>query len=158
MSGICSQLRILCGSQSDPRSCRGWLAPGNGVYVHVRSGEILTVHTRFCICRSFTDAAIWPCALVCSTPRPRCRVLSEVRSKQMQTVMGWLTYVGLLARGLAEIGPRGGLEGWRWIMIIEGLLVCNHPPGSNITNTYRHLSAVSQATSAFRIAWKRPLS
>lgn len=30
---------------------------------------------------------------------------------------------GLLARGLAEIGPRGGLEGWRWILIIEGLLV-----------------------------------
>ncbi|CAI7661009.1 unnamed protein product [Penicillium pancosmium] len=29
---------------------------------------------------------------------------------------------GLLARGLSEIGPRGGLEGWRWIMIIEGLL------------------------------------
>ncbi|RAK72637.1 putative MFS transporter [Aspergillus fijiensis CBS 313.89] len=29
---------------------------------------------------------------------------------------------GLLARGLAQIGPRGGLEGWRWIMIIEGLL------------------------------------
>ena len=30
---------------------------------------------------------------------------------------------GLLARGLAEIAPRGGLEGWRWIFIIEGLLV-----------------------------------
>ncbi|KAH8694271.1 putative MFS transporter [Talaromyces proteolyticus] len=29
---------------------------------------------------------------------------------------------GLLARGLVEIGPRGGLEGWRWIFIIEGLL------------------------------------
>lgn len=29
---------------------------------------------------------------------------------------------GLLARGLAEIGPRGGQEGWRWIFIIEGLL------------------------------------
>ncbi|KAJ5885353.1 hypothetical protein N7495_009863 [Penicillium taxi] len=29
---------------------------------------------------------------------------------------------GLLARGLAEIAPRGGLEGWRWIFIIEGLL------------------------------------
>lgn len=31
--------------------------------------------------------------------------------------------LGLLARGLAEIGPRGGLEGWRWILIVEGLLV-----------------------------------
>jgi len=34
-----------------------------------------------------------------------------------------LMLIGLLARGLAEIGPRGGLEGWRWIFIIEGLLV-----------------------------------
>lgn len=36
--------------------------------------------------------------------------------------------IGLLARGLAVIGPRGGLEGWRWIFIIEGLLVGNGSP------------------------------
>ncbi|KAK3897688.1 major facilitator superfamily domain-containing protein [Staphylotrichum tortipilum] len=29
---------------------------------------------------------------------------------------------GLLARGLSAIGPRAGLEGWRWILIIEGLM------------------------------------
>ncbi|OBT70988.1 hypothetical protein VF21_09886 [Pseudogymnoascus sp. 05NY08] len=28
---------------------------------------------------------------------------------------------GLLARGINEIGTAGGLEGWRWIFIIEGL-------------------------------------
>lgn len=48
----------------------------------------------------------------------------------MHCTLTWWNYytniellLGLLARGLSEIGPRGGLEGWRWIMIIEGLLV-----------------------------------
>src|SRR5690606_37661357 len=29
---------------------------------------------------------------------------------------------GLLARGLNAIGHKGGLEGWRWILIVEGLI------------------------------------
>lgn len=33
------------------------------------------------------------------------------------------TVTGLLARGLAAIGTRGDIQGWRWILIIEGLLV-----------------------------------
>lgn len=33
------------------------------------------------------------------------------------------TYVGLLARGLSAIGQYTSLEGWRWILIIEGLIV-----------------------------------
>lgn len=34
-----------------------------------------------------------------------------------------MAMTGLLARGIAEIGDRGGLSRWRWIFVIEGLLV-----------------------------------
>ncbi len=34
-----------------------------------------------------------------------------------------LVFTGLLARGLTAIGTAGGLTGWRWIFIIEGLFV-----------------------------------
>ncbi|KAF7593027.1 hypothetical protein BBP40_012114 [Aspergillus hancockii] len=40
---------------------------------------------------------------------------------------------GLLARGLAEIGPRGGLQGWRWILIVEGILVGILPHKKDVT-------------------------
>jgi hypothetical protein len=46
------------------------------------------------------------------------------------------TNIGLLARGLAEIGPRGGIEGWRWILIIEGLLVGHVGSGHTFISDY----------------------
>src|SRR5271170_5608817 len=38
---------------------------------------------------------------------------------------------GLLARGISSISTAGGLTGWRWIFIIEGLIVSlNSQPSS----------------------------
>lgn len=31
---------------------------------------------------------------------------------------------GLLARGIVEMKGLGGLSGWAWLFILEGLLVC----------------------------------
>ena len=44
---------------------------------------------------------------------------------------------GLLARGLAEIGTRGGLSRWRWIFVIEGLLVSRLCRGAMEANNHR---------------------
>lgn len=65
-----------------------------------------------------------PCALVCFTLLPPCRALLVVSSDLEYCGETKLIGIGLLARGLAMIGTRGGLEGWRWILIIEGLLAC----------------------------------
>jgi Major Facilitator Superfamily. len=55
--------------------------------------------------------------------------LSGAFGGKFTVISSWqsLSMLGLLARGLAAIAPRGGLEGWRWIFIIEGLLVSSTP-------------------------------
>ncbi|KAL4801762.1 major facilitator superfamily domain-containing protein [Aspergillus unguis] len=68
---------------------------------------------------------------------------------------------GLLARGLAEIGPRGNLEGWRWIMIIEGLLtfVCgciSYFALPNSIETAPFLSEEERAYARERIRMENP--
>lgn len=65
--------------------------------------------------------------------------------------LGSLLVVGLLARGLAEIGPRGGLEGWRWIFIIEGLMVSAHPFQSQSVAT--NLQALDRHRRSYRLLW-----
>ncbi|QKX57591.1 uncharacterized protein TRUGW13939_04709 [Talaromyces rugulosus] len=68
---------------------------------------------------------------------------------------------GLLARGLVEIGPRGGLEGWRWIFIIEGLLtvVCGLIAGYGLPNsigTARYLSPQEREIANDRLLLDKP--
>ncbi|EED12163.1 MFS transporter, putative [Talaromyces stipitatus ATCC 10500] len=68
---------------------------------------------------------------------------------------------GLLARGLIEIGPRGGLEGWRWIFIIEGLLtvVCGIIAALGLPNniaTARFLTPLEREIAQERIRHDRP--
>lgn len=58
---------------------------------------------------------------------------------------------GLLARGLSAIGPRGGLEGWRWIFIIEGLLtvLCSVISVSSLPNTIESARFLRQDEKLF---------
>lgn len=68
---------------------------------------------------------------------------------------------GLLARGLVEIGPRGGLKGWRWIFIIEGLLtvLCGIIAAIGLPNdlaTARFLTPVEREIALERIRQDRP--
>ena len=63
---------------------------------------------------------------------------------------------GLLARGLNVIGPAGGLEGWRWIFIVEGLLTvfigtCSYLVLPNSIETSGFLTAEQQAHAIHRL-------
>lgn len=105
----------------------GGLLPG--MVCFQRSTElalaIVNKAKRSCICLLSIDEAIWLCGLVCSTQLLPCRAHLEVHTHRFHLFsLADANKLGLLARGLAEIGPRGGIEGWRWILIIEGLLVC----------------------------------
>ncbi|OCK80111.1 putative MFS transporter [Lepidopterella palustris CBS 459.81] len=68
---------------------------------------------------------------------------------------------GLLARGLSAIGHRGGLDGWRWIFIIEGLLtiicgVISYISLPNNVDTAPFLQPDQQAFAHQRLLKDRP--
>ncbi|KAL2001130.1 hypothetical protein VTN02DRAFT_2197 [Thermoascus thermophilus] len=70
---------------------------------------------------------------------------------------------GLLARGLAEIAPRGGLEGWRWIFIIEGLMTvfCGILSFIALPNSFETASFLTPEERTFarrRLMQDQPLS
>ncbi|KAF1954887.1 MFS general substrate transporter [Byssothecium circinans] len=63
---------------------------------------------------------------------------------------------GLLARGLNAIGPKGGLAGWRWIFIVEGLLTvfigaCSYFLLPNSIETATFLSSSQKAHARLRM-------
>ncbi|KAE8848735.1 hypothetical protein PTNB73_05507 [Pyrenophora teres f. teres] len=63
---------------------------------------------------------------------------------------------GLLARGLNAIGPAGGLEGWRWIFIIEGIItvvvgVCSAFFLPNSIESARFLSPIEKEQARLRL-------
>ncbi|KAF2828102.1 MFS general substrate transporter [Ophiobolus disseminans] len=63
---------------------------------------------------------------------------------------------GLLARGLNAIGPAGGLEGWRFIFIVEGLLtvfvgLCSFFLLPNSIESSRFLTSVEKAIARQRL-------
>lgn len=81
---------------------------------------------RFSIYPGFTREGNSPSGLACSIRRRRSLARLAVsgcgrciRSRVVLTSPA----PGLLARGIAEIGTRGGLNSWRWIFVIEGLMV-----------------------------------
>lgn len=125
--GVRQELCRLCRRAGIAGNCRGRIAPRHGMILRSSCvGSCLTSY-RCYTCLVSIDAGTWRCALVCFIPLRLYRAPLVVSGQVM--LLPWheaKKKIGLLARGLAEIGPRGGLEGWRWILIIEGLLVC--PP------------------------------
>lgn len=68
---------------------------------------------------------------------------------------------GLLARGLNAIGTRGGLAGWRWIFIIEGLLTVligflSYFALPNTIETARFLTPAEKAHARHRLEESHP--
>lgn len=60
---------------------------------------------------------------------------------------------GLLARGLNEMDGLGGLEGWRWIFVVEGLLtvVCGLVALVLLSNNLATASFLTPEEQAFAI-------
>ena len=122
-----AELRRVCGGACAARRGRGWFATGHGTWKITWRAWALVKTELMAVGRSstyplFIGVAIWRCALVCFIPLHPYREPLVVSQDSDMTKMT-ADNLGLLARGLAEIGPRGGQEGWRWILIIEGIFV-----------------------------------
>jgi hypothetical protein len=140
--GVCAQLCIVCCRARPAGCCRGWTVTGNG-----------TTRTPF---SSSHDNLTHEQVLYLSQFYQRTELALRIGIFYTAASLSG-AFGGLLARGLNAIGPAGGLQGWRYIFIIEGLMtvfigVCSGFLLPDSIETARFLSATEKASARARLS------
>ena len=108
VSRICQDLCWIHGGSSSPWSCRGWLVARHGA-------SSPSIHH---ISNAESHLQVLYLSGMYTRGEMAFRIGLFFTSASLSGAFG-----GLLARGLSAIGPHTHLVGWRWIFIVEGLLV-----------------------------------
>lgn len=107
--GVCEEFWVICDCKGTFGRCGGWTTTRHGkqdlMLEFVMKFSILTMYQVLYLSHFYRRNEL------------ALRIGIFYTAASLSGAFG-----GLLARGLNAIGPAGGLEGWRWIFIVEGLL------------------------------------